>query len=174
MPTVSPDLVEFCFDFTAQKEEKTKRPKMWGFFDNIAYSNLCHDRIFAECRPSFSRFVSPKQRRHPDFPFLTSYFSHVFKFILTEIFYPFLSKPTFFVVVCNVRHNFHSFFYCATEFVFSLNHICHIWINKMNEHRKSEIANEKRKKENCRVGSFYGIWKGRKSDQKRWIENCSG
>lgn len=146
MPTVSPDLVEFRFDFTTQRT-KTKRPKNVGFLDNIAYSNLCHDWIFAECQPSALFFPAQKKRRHPVFPFpYILFFVCASKFILTEIFYPFI-KAVFFVavVVCPKCPASFSFvlLLCDREFVFSLNHICHIWINKMNEHTKSQIANKK-------------------------------
>lgn len=99
MPTVSPDLVEFRFDFTTQRT-KTKRPKNVGFFDSIAYSNLCHDRIFAECQPSALFFPAQKKRRHPVFPLpYILFFVCASKFILTEIFYPFI-KADFFCCRC--------------------------------------------------------------------------
>lgn len=146
MPTVSPDLVEFRFDFTTQRT-KTKRPKNVGFFDNIAYSNLCHDWIFAECQPSALFFPAQKSAAILYFPFLTSCFLCVRPNSYWPKYFIRLSKPTFFVVVvvcpkCPASFSF-VLLLCDREFVFSLNHICHIWINKMNEHTKSQIANKK-------------------------------
>lgn len=129
-PTVSPDLVEFRFDFTAQRNGRKKDRKMRYFLDIITYSNLCHDRIFKECRPFFSCLsISPP--KHGILFFFPSFhlFLCVLKFILTEIFFLSVYQKPIFLFVPKVQH--HSicssrFFYCVMEFAFSLNHFYHI------------------------------------------------
>lgn len=127
--TVSPDLVEFCFDFTAQRNERKKEPKMRYFFRYHHIFKFMSRSNFPRMSTIFlfSFYLAIKTRHFV----LFSSFVCVKIYIDRNIyFYPFIRADFFFLFVPKVQH--HSicsssgFFYCVMEFAFSLNLIYHI------------------------------------------------
>lgn len=108
-------LVEFCFDFSNQKNADFSKSHI-QIYVTIEFSEIVDNFL------SLSFFLSHQKQQHP--AFFSCFHLLLFKLLLTDIFYPFI-KAGFFPLKSSII-----FFFRASErareFVYSLNHICHV------------------------------------------------